>query len=198
MTPQATPNLVRDFGTFAGAPRRATIDDAGQLGAVHLAAWRETYAGIVPDAMLAGLSVEARAAMWAKILGNPSSFAETAVYVIEEDASMVGFGACGRQRDSHLKELGFDAEISAIYVLRSRQCRGIGRALMAEMATDLRTRVNEAAALWVLRENAAARAFYQRLAGEVVAEKEDRREHVNLLEIAYGWRKLPVLRRPLL
>lgn len=108
MIPQATPNCLGDFGTFAGVPRRATIDDAGQLGAVHVASWRETYAGILPDDMLAALSLEARSAMWAKILGNPSSFAETAVYVIEEDASMVGFGACGRQRDSHLKELGFD------------------------------------------------------------------------------------------
>ena len=193
MTPQATPNFVRDFWTFAGVPRRATINDAGQLGAVHVASWRETYAGILPDHMLAGLSVEARSAMWAKILGNPSSFAESAVYVIEEDASMVGFGACGRQRDSHLKELGFDAEISAIYVLRSRQRRGIGRALMGDMARDLRTRGNEAAALWVLRENAAAREFYRRLGGEVVAEKEDRRENVNLVEVAYGWRELPVL-----
>ena len=193
MTPQATPNLVRDFGTFAGVPRRATIDDAGQLGAVHVASWRETYTGILPDDMLAGLSVEARSAMWAKILGNPSAFAETAVYVIEDDASIVGFGACGRQRDPHLKELGFDAEISAIYVLRSQQRRGVGRALMGEMARDIRTRGNEAAALWVLRENAAAREFYRRLGGEVVAEKEDRRENVNLVEVAYGWRELPVL-----
>lgn len=166
--------------------RRATIDDAGKLGAVHVASWRETYTDILPDDMLAGLSIEARSAMWSKILGDPSAFAETAVYVIEDDASIVGFGACGRQRDSHLKELGFDAEISAIYVLQSEQRRGVGRALMREMATDIRTRGHAAAALWVLRENAAAREFYRRLGGDVVAEKEDRREKVNLVEIAYG------------
>ena len=45
----------------------------------------------------------------------------------------------------------------------------------------------------MLRENAAAREFYRRLGGEVVAEKEDRRENINLVEVAYGWRELPVL-----
>lgn len=180
-------------------PRRATIDDADKLGAVHVDSWHETYAGILPDDMLAGLSIEARSAMWAKILGDPSAFAATAVYVIEDKDSIVGFGACGRQRDVRLKELGFDAEISAIYVLRSEQRRGVGRALMHEMASDLRTRGHAAAALWVLRENAAAREFYRRLGGDVVAEKEDRREKVDLVEVAYGWRELsPLLGSPLL
>ncbi|WP_094542339.1 hypothetical protein [Brucella grignonensis] len=68
---------------------RATIDDADKLGAVHVASWRETYAGILPDDMLAGLSIEMRSAMWAKILSDPSAFAETAVYVVEDDASIV-------------------------------------------------------------------------------------------------------------
>lgn len=104
--------------------RRTTIDDAGELGAIHIASWKETYAGILPEDMLASLSIKARSAVWAKILAEPSAFAETAVYVIEDDTSIVGFGACGRQRDSHLKEMGFDAEISAIYVLRPRQRRG--------------------------------------------------------------------------
>ena len=178
--------------------RRATIDDADQLGAVHVASWREAYAGILPDDMLAGLSVDARSAMWTKILGDPSAFAETAVYVIEDKDSIIGFGACSRQRDARLNELGFDAEISAIYVLQSHQRRGVGRALMREMATDIRTRGHGAAALWVLRENAAAREFYRRLGGDVVAEKEDRREKVNLVEVAYGWRELsPLLGDPL-
>lgn len=76
--------------------RRATIDDADQLGAVHVASWREAYAGILPDDMLTGLSVDARSAMWTKILGDPSAFAETAVYVIEDKDSIIGFGACSR------------------------------------------------------------------------------------------------------
>lgn len=177
--------------------RRATIDDAGKLGTVHVASWRESYAGILPDHMLAGLSIEGRSAMWAKILGDASAFAETAVHVAEDGTSIIGFGAWGHQRDPRLKELSFDAEISAIYVLRSHQRRGIGRALMRAMAMDAQTRGHAAAALWVLRENAAAREFYRLLGGKVVGEKEDRREKVNLVEVAYGWRELsPLLASP--
>ena len=44
--------------------------------------------------------------MWAKILGNPSSFAESAVYIIEEDAAMVGFGACGRRAQFPFEGVG--------------------------------------------------------------------------------------------
>jgi hypothetical protein len=44
--------------------------------------------------------------------------------------------------------------------------------------------------LWVLRENAKARRFYERLGGVVVAEKEERRAGGVLVEVAYGWRGL--------
>ena len=179
--------------------RKATIDDAEKLGAVHVASWRETYAGILPDEMLAGLSIKARAATWAKIISDPRTFAETAVYVIEEEGSIVGFGACGRQRDDRLVELGFEAEISSIYLLQSQQRKGAGRALMREMATDIRARGYSAAALWVIRENTAARTFYQRLGGLVVAQKEDKRGDIKLVEIAYGWHELsPLIHGPLL
>lgn len=170
--------------------RRARIGDVGQLGALHVESWKEAYAGLLPEDMLADLSIEARSAMWARILGDPSAFGQTAVYVVEDGAAMIGFGACGQQRDYRLREDGFDAEISAIYVLRSHQRRGVGRALMREMAMDLRCRKFEAAALWVLRENTTARNFYRNLGGEIVAEKEDKREKATLVEIAYGWWEL--------
>ncbi|MBN8951187.1 MAG: hypothetical protein BGP09_34770 [Rhizobium sp. 60-20] len=175
-------------GRFFAMLRRATIEDAAQLGSVHVAAWNETYAGLLPEAMLAGQSAEARSAMWARILGDPSAAAGTAVYVIEDQASIVGFGSCGHQRDPRLRELGFAAEISAIYLLRSQQGKGFGRALMGAMTAEIRSRGHDAVALWVLKENAAARDFYRHMGGEVVAEKEDRRDMATLIEVAYGWR----------
>lgn len=171
-------------------PRKATPADAGRLGAAHAAAWRQTYAGILPEDVLAGFSAGMRAAMWAEILGNPAAFADTTAYLVEDGASVAGFGACGGQRDARLQALGFDAEIGAIYLLRAYQGRGLGRALMQAMAADLRARGHGAAALWVLRENAAARAFYRHLGGEAVAERQDRRGDADLVMVAYGWRDL--------
>jgi hypothetical protein len=43
--------------------RIATPDDAQALAEMHVASWRETYSGLLPDKMLSSLSVEARAAL---------------------------------------------------------------------------------------------------------------------------------------
>lgn len=51
--------------------RKANQADATTLGALHVASWHETYTGIVPGEILAGLSVDARAEMWSKILSSP-------------------------------------------------------------------------------------------------------------------------------
>lgn len=174
--------------------RDASPDDAEGLGAMHVAAWRETYAGLVPDGMLAGLSAEGRAANWARMLRDPSAFDGTAVRIAEEDGRILGFGATCRQRDQGLREAGFDAEISAIYLLRSHQGLGLGRALMRDMASALRRHGHAAASLWVLRGNAAARGFYTHLGGELLpAEKVDERPEATLVEVAYGWRDLALL-----
>ena len=171
--------------------RRATPEDAERLAALHVAAWRETYAGLLPESVLAAQSVAARAAMWTEILGNPT--AETSAWLVENGATPAGFGACGRQRDAGLSAAGFEAEIGALYLLRAHQGRGLGRALMQAMAAEMRARGHTTIALWVLRENTTARAFYRHLGGEEVAEKQDRRGTATLTELAYGWRDLSPL-----
>ena len=42
--------------------RKARAADAIAIGAVHVAAWRNTYPGILPDSYLANLSVSRQAA----------------------------------------------------------------------------------------------------------------------------------------
>jgi len=44
------------------AVRRARPADAAAIGAVHVAAWRSTYPGILPDQYLSRLSVPRQAA----------------------------------------------------------------------------------------------------------------------------------------
>jgi ribosomal protein S18 acetylase RimI-like enzyme len=173
--------------------RAATTADAPALARVHVTAWRETYAGIVPDAQLAKLSIERRAAMWTRILNDPSDV--TAVHVVERDGEVIGFGACGSQRTAALEEKGYDGEVSAIYVLRSFQKQGVGAALMQSMALHLSGRGLRAMNLWVLRDNALARRFYEQIGGEVIDEQQDISEGTALIEVAYGWPDLTRLHR---
>lgn len=175
--------------------REAARCDAAALGRLHVASWHETYTGIVPDEMLAGLSVEKRIAMWSKILGGPEAFDREIVFVVEDGSTMIGFGCCGLQRDRMLAAAGFSGEMSAIYVLRSHQKRGVGRSLVAAMSQTLSKRGHAAASVWVLRENVPARAFYEGLGGAIVGEKRDERPSGTLVEVAYGWPDLACLVR---
>jgi len=147
---------------------------------------------MIADQMLAAQSVEKRAAMWKRIISDQQS--KTAVYLAEGSGVIVGFGSCGPPRTEQLLADGYDAEIEAIYVLRPSQGRGVGKALMHRMAWDLAARGYNGASLWVIRENARARRFYELLGGAVVAEREDRRAYGVLNEVAYGWRPLDQLR----
>jgi ribosomal protein S18 acetylase RimI-like enzyme len=182
----------------AGAQIRvATPNDAQGLGSVHVASWRETYSGLLPDNTLSSLSVEARAAAWTKIMREPTTLASTVIYLAEHNGAIVGFGSCGTQRSEDLLDKGYDGEVTAIYVLRDFQKRKIGTRLFRELSSNLQQRGFKAAALWVLRENLRARHFYEHLGGKVIAEKEDVRDAAVLVELAYGWPNLKELDRSL-
>jgi ribosomal protein S18 acetylase RimI-like enzyme len=163
---------------------------------MHINSWRETYAGILPDATLAALSVEKRMAMWDEILREPESLGSTVVHLAEINGQLAGFGSCGSQRTKDLAIKGFSGEISALYVLRPFQGRGIGARLFRTMSSNLVNRAFKAASLWVLNENSVARRFYAQQGGRVVGEREDLRGDTVLTEIAYGWADLTELIQP--
>jgi len=171
--------------------RLASLDDALALASMHVASWRETYAGLLPDKLLSSLSVEGRAAAWAKIMEEPAS--SIVIYLAEHEGSIAGFGSCCAQRTESLKNRGYDGEVSAIYVLREFQKRKIGTRLLRAMSSNLHQRGFGAAALWVLRENLRARRFYEHTGGKVIAEREDVRDDAVLVELAYGWSDLKKL-----
>lgn len=175
--------------------RPARPDDAAAIAAVHVAAWRESYAGLVPPEMLASLSVAERAERWRHILRQSDPVTGTADFVAQlPDGRVTGFASCGRQRSAGLAEAGFGGEVQAIYVLRTAQRRGLGRALMGVMARTLRERGFQGVALWVLAGNRPALDFYGRLGGGIVAQRQDAwAEGVILAELAYGWASLAAL-----
>jgi phosphoribosylanthranilate isomerase len=183
------PALIRAFIANAQSAgvrlRRGTPADADALGATHVQAWREAYAGLVPEDVLAGLDARERAAMWRRGMAGT-----TVVQLAEQGGTIVGFGSSGPQRDPSLPLSG---EIGAIYVLRSAQRRGIGRMLMAAMAHDLLAAGHASASLWVLETNAQARRFYEALGGREFTKREQDRDGFSAVGIAYGWDDLTVL-----
>lgn len=173
--------------------REAVPGDAAAIGALHVASWRETYSGLLPAALLDGLSAEARAAMWAAALEDPQAFGGMTLLVATGAGAMVGFAACSAQRDEALEARGYDGELGAVYVLRAHQRSGLGRSLMRLMAARLIENGQRAASLWVLRDNLPARAFYERMGGEIVGAREEEQDGVSFAELAYGWPALSAL-----
>jgi ribosomal protein S18 acetylase RimI-like enzyme len=173
--------------------RRATAADGAELGRIQFECWHETYAGLVPDELLAGMCSVRRGRVWEEMLTEPSAYSDLAAYIAEREGQVLGFGCFGRQADTSLLHKGYDGEISSIYLLKSVQRCGLGTALMQRMALDLQKRGCAGAALWVLRENIQARRFYERLGGVPVAEKKDERPSGVLIEVGYGWSDLKIL-----
>ncbi len=175
--------------------RHANEGDATALGVVHVQSWRETYTGLLPDELLESLSIDERSAMWSATLRTPACDSAT-VFVAESSDGIVGFGACGRQCDETLTDLGFAGEIYAIYVLQSHQRAGIGNTLMRMMGRCLLNQGHRSASLWVLGKNTPARNFYEQLAGNIVSERTIELSGVMVDELAYGWSNLAVFGGP--
>jgi GNAT superfamily N-acetyltransferase len=175
----------------AAAIRPARPEDCARIAAVHVATWRETFRGLLPEAVIAAQDQAAREAFWRPRLEVPPP--GSTVLVAEEGPGgpLVGFGACGPQRAA----LPYPGEFQALYVLRRAQRAGIGRALMRGMAACLLGCGFDAASLWVLRANLAARAFYTELGGALAGTRENP-ELGGAPEVAFAWRDLRALIGP--
>jgi ribosomal protein S18 acetylase RimI-like enzyme len=152
--------------------RRARADDAAGIAAVHVAAWRSAYAGILNDSYLANLSEVRLASFYQRAIldrrqGHVVFVATAGGTDLPGDqpgpgAAIIGFASGGRARRHGLAE----GEVETLYVLDDFRDRGVGRRLMRAMAAHLRAIGCRSAAVWVLAEN-QARYFYRHLGGRL-------------------------------
>ena len=148
--------VQRDSITTVVEIRDAQPADAGDIAAVHVGSWQVAYRGLLPDHILADLSVADRERTWRKILVDPPP--RTAVLLATSGAAVVGFAAVGPGRDPTAgPERG---ELYAIYLRPDQQRRGIGTQLHRAAIDRLRSLGFTSAMLWVLNGNMAALSFY--------------------------------------
>lgn len=167
--------------------RLARPGDEPAIARVHVDSWRTTYPGIVPDEVLASLSVEQRKQQWTQTLQNPAVF----VFVAEdEQGDIVGFASGGPEREA---DPDYQGELYAIYLLESQQGKGLGRQLVRAVADRLKAQGLNSMLIWVLADNAACR-FYAAMGGVPVREKEVTEGTATLKDIAYGWPDLSNVR----
>ncbi len=162
--------------------RPASLSDASAIADIQVETWRDTYAGLIPDRTLLGLSRMCHIESWRRILRDTR--AESITRVAEgPDSRVVGFANAGRARPTNLP---YDGEVYTLYVLPEHQGAGHGRGLLGALLSALSAAGCRSALVWVLAEN-PARFFYEAMGGTLIATREEPFHGVVLSECAYGW-----------
>jgi ribosomal protein S18 acetylase RimI-like enzyme len=166
--------------------RRAGVQDAGQIAEIEVETWRSTYAGVLTDRTLTGMSVDRQTRLWQSAVRQyPGD-----IWVAEESkAGLLGFGHCGAQRHHSLP---FEGEVYTLYVQPDSQGSGLGRRLLFALFRRLVAAGRRSALIWVVRAN-PSRFFYERMGGKLVFERKTPISGGMVDTLGYGWSDLPAL-----
>lgn len=129
--------------------RAAVAADAAGIARVHVLAWRQAYAHLLPEHILAARTVSERTRRWRSILADEF----TSVWVAERDGDVVGWASTSAGRDADAPR---GCELEGLYTLASEYGHGAGQALLDAAIAD------RPAYLWQAADNPRARAFYER------------------------------------
>lgn len=141
--------------------RDATAADAHAIATLLVQSWRTAYRGLLPDDVLAGLSIPEREQFWSEFLSARPPRTRALVATIA--GAVIGFAATGPPlvpADRADPTLG---DLYALYLAPDVWRRGIGTRLHAAALDGLRSCGFTHAGLWILDTNERALHFYQRL-----------------------------------
>ncbi|WP_282685466.1 MULTISPECIES: GNAT family N-acetyltransferase [unclassified Streptomyces] len=138
--------------------RDMRLDDCGAVATIRVRGWQHAYRGLLPQPYLDAMDI-------AEETGQRRRYFEErgeAVNVVAQqpDGTVTGWACVGPHRAEDHGLPG--CELYAIYVLPEHIGTGTGRALLTELTARATAAGHADMTLWVLRENAPARRFYER------------------------------------
>jgi GNAT superfamily N-acetyltransferase len=149
--------------------RRAGVADAPAIAGLHARSWQQHYRGAYADAFLDTEAERYCSLMWTQRLGGPRQ--ETCTVVAERDGDLLGFAHTFLNEDPR-----WGAFLDNLHVAHGLKRQGIGTRLLAltgQAVADYASRASSPGLyLWVLEQNAAARAFYAARGG-ACAQRDD-------------------------
>lgn len=151
--------------------RRAVPGDEALLARLHVASWGETYRGLLPDALIDGITVAERHRIWGRALEQ----GVTRIVLWNED----GFAQMGPQREDGLAAQ-IPEELWSMYLLRRAQGSGAAPALLRALRRG-------PFSACVLADNARACSFYAREGGRMMEERPGEIRGVPIRERLYGF-----------
>ncbi|HXT91170.1 MAG TPA: GNAT family N-acetyltransferase [Trebonia sp.] len=141
--------------------RLMTESDIRAVSAIRVTGWQAAYPGMVPQAYLDALSVEHDTAMRRERFHRQSIAAITNFVATDAENEVAGWACLGPYRGSGTEDPAA-GELYAIYVKPSLIGTGVGRELIHAVHQHAAARGFHTLHLWVLRDNARARRFYER------------------------------------
>ncbi|MCD4711883.1 MAG: GNAT family N-acetyltransferase [Clostridiales bacterium] len=163
--------------------RLANENDAMRIAELIVYGWRFAYSNIIDEKFLyKNLSVVKRYNSLIETLKNDHNF-----YVYEDNEIIKGIFLIGDSREEDDKNIENDnipLELIAIYVEPAFKHQGIGSKLIEECETIAKSKDKSEIKLWVLEDNAIARAFYEKHGFELTDSKK-KLEQLGVYEVRY-------------
>ena len=159
--------------------RMAAPEDAAAVAAVHEAAWRSTYQGIIPHLYLERMIARRGPRWWQQQIQRGGN-----VTLLVFDGTPQGYATWGHARGTWPWPAG---EIFELYVNPAFQGVGLGSRLFSTVKKALRRGGLNRLVVWALKDNETACAFYGGLGGAIVAAAPERYGEVSLTRIAFVW-----------
>ncbi|UUU29690.1 GNAT family N-acetyltransferase [Streptomyces sp. CA-210063] len=137
--------------------REMALSDCHPVAEIRVGGWQTAYAGLVPQSYLDAMDVAQDAEKRRAMLSKPDS--PVVNLIAERAGQVVGWAAYGPYRDGEVRTE--DAELYALYVRPGHFGAGVGTALLRASTERCEAAGHGRMLLWVLKENARARRFYE-------------------------------------
>ena len=163
--------------------REASAEECLEVAKVHVRSWKESFAGLVPESVMDGITVEKRTKAF---LGRFQS-SSYKMYVAEvADQGVIGFADCGEPRH---EITGYQTELYAIFLLPEFQGSGVGRRLFA-LCVEAVVKSGKSSMYLLAFENSPYRSFYDKMGGVVIGKQQVEIEGTMFDAVVYGWDNL--------
>jgi ribosomal protein S18 acetylase RimI-like enzyme len=137
--------------------RVAVPSDAGAIGRVQVAAWRERYDGVLPAELVDAMRSEDFAARWAQSLQRPGDARNRVLVALDGDA-VRGFAVTGPAADPDADPVA-DGEIGELAVDPAHRRQGHGSRLLQAAVETLRSDRFARGVVWLASADDEARRF---------------------------------------
>jgi GNAT superfamily N-acetyltransferase len=162
--------------------RLATEDDAPAIAEIHVEGWQAAYRHIFPPEAFENRNVATREREFRDFLSNPGP--EDRIWVAELEGGVAGFAYTRAGLDTGI---ALGGELKLFYVRPELRGSGVGLPLFEHAIADLEARGLQPY-LYTLRDNAAARAWYERRGWRhdgAESPWSDRGEYPEITEVRY-------------